>query len=96
MSIYALQGNDTSLLRLLEVTQTGEEVVITQDGKPIARMLSYVNHSEAIKPAGDTHLSPKRELGFYPIKHTKTSSDLLAPTDESIIESFYHDATTTT
>jgi antitoxin (DNA-binding transcriptional repressor) of toxin-antitoxin stability system len=82
MSIYPLQGSDTSLLRLLEVTQTGEEVVITHNGKPIARMVSCVNNRD---------ISTKREVGFYPIEAT---SDLLSPTDESIIESFYKDAVT--
>jgi prevent-host-death family protein len=73
MATYNLNEAKTHLSRLVEAAQKGEEILIARYGVPVAKVVAVK------KPA-------KRALGFYPIDF---DSDLLEPTDEEILESFY-------
>ena len=75
MKTIQLHEAKAHLSELIEAVQRGEEVVISRYGKPVARL-------SAVAAPGE------RELGFYPIEFR---SDLSAPTDQDIIDSFYDD-----
>ena len=44
-----IQEAKTHLSRLLEETMAGEEIVIAKAGKPVARLMPYVNANEPRK-----------------------------------------------
>ena len=75
MKTVQLHEAKAHLSELIEAVQRGEEVVISRYGKPVAKL-------SAVAAPGE------RELGFYPIEFT---SDLSAPTDQDIVDSFYDD-----
>lgn len=72
MKSYHLHEAKARLSELIEAAEGGEEIVITRYGKPVAKLV-------ALPETGP------RELGFHPIAFT---SDLLAPTDEELLDEF--------
>jgi prevent-host-death family protein len=73
MRTLQLHEAKARLSELIEAAVNGEEIIISRHGKPVAKLVGLT------KP-------DRRKLGFYPIRF---ESDLLEPTDEEVIESFY-------
>ncbi|MDE0528890.1 MAG: type II toxin-antitoxin system prevent-host-death family antitoxin [Truepera sp.] len=66
MQTFHLHEAKARLSKLIEAVQSGEEIVISRYGKPVAKLVGLGGLGT-------------RELGFYPIAFT---SDLLDPTSE--------------
>ena len=79
MATYHLNQAKANLSSLVALAGKGEEVVITRYGKPVARLCAV----EKPEPK-----SKRRVLGFHAIDFR---SDLLEPTDASVIDGFYRD-----
>lgn len=77
MSTYNVHEAKTHLSRLIEEVLRGEEVTIARYGTPVAQLVALPTAPK------------KRTLGFYPIAFT---SDLTEGTEDSVIESFYTNA----
>ena len=73
MQTFHLHEAKARLSKLIEAVQSGEEIVISRYGKPVAKLVGLGGLGT-------------RELGFYPITFT---SDLLDPTSNDVLESFY-------
>jgi prevent-host-death family protein len=67
-----IQEAGTNLTRLISAAQNGEDVIITEGGKPVARLISYV------EPIA------KRQIGLFRGKVT-LHGNLLEPLPEEII-----------
>jgi prevent-host-death family protein len=63
------------LAELIDAVANGEEITISRDGQPIAKLTPFT-------PVN------KRTLGFFPINFV---NDFSAPTDQDIIDEFYKD-----
>ena len=50
MHIVNIHEAQTHLLRLIEHVQTGEEIIIEQAGKPVARLVRYDESEEPRQP----------------------------------------------
>ena len=74
MKTVKLHEAKAHLSELIEEVVRGEEVVISRHGKPVAKLSGLAPQN-------------RRELGFYPIAFT---SDLLEPTDDEVLETFYN------
>lgn len=68
----------TNLSRLIPAAQTGEDIIITKAGKPVARLVPFI---EKTGP---------RLLGLYRGK-VKLHGDLLAPLPLEIVNDFWPD-----
>ncbi len=66
----------TNLSKLIPAVQTGEEVIITKAGKPVARLIPFVEKSG------------QRPLGLYRGKVT-LHGDLLEPLPGEILDDFW-------
>lgn len=66
----------TNLSRLIPAAQSGEDIIITKGGKPVARLIPY------------TEAQTKRPLGLFRGKAT-IHGDLLEPLPEEIIADFW-------
>ena len=75
MKTVQLHEAKARLSELIEAVQQGEDVVISKYGKPVAKLSAVAAPTE-------------RKLGFYPIAF---ESDLLEPTSQDVIDSFYDD-----
>ena len=64
---------EVQLAELVDAVANGEEVLVLRDGKPVAKLTGLA-------------VPKKRKLGFYPIAF---KSDLLEPTDNEILDTFY-------
>ena len=73
MKTLKLHEVKAQLSELVEQVSSGEEIIISRYGKPVARLTGLGSPQ-------------KRSLGFYPI-HFK--SNLLEPTDDEVIATFY-------
>ena len=73
MKTLQLHEAKARLSELIDAVSKGEEIVISRYGKPVAKLVGLA------KPE-------KRELGLYPIEF---KSDLLAPTEDEVIDAFY-------
>ena len=76
MKTFQLHEAKARLSELIDAVMSGEEIVISRYGKPVAKL------SGLAEPK-------KRELGFYPIAF---QSDLLEPTDDEVVAAFYEDS----
>lgn len=61
----------TTLSKLLEAAERGEEIVIARDGEPVARLVPVVP-------------PPRRRLGF--VSASPVSDDVFDPLDEELLE----------
>lgn len=68
----------TNLSKLIPAVQTGEDVIITKAGKPVARLVPFVEKSGP------------RPLGLYFGKVT-IHGDLLAPLPVEVVNDFWLD-----
>jgi prevent-host-death family protein len=75
MKAVQLHEAKTHLSDLIERVQRGEEVFISKYGKIVAKIVAV-------------EVPIERTLGFHPITFT---SNLLEPTDQETIDSFYQD-----
>ena len=75
MKSVQLHEAKARLSELIEAVQQGEDILISKYGKPVAKL-------SAVAAPGE------RRLGFYPIEF---KSDLLEPTTQDVIDSFYGD-----
>lgn len=75
MRTLQLHEAKARLSELIDVVISGEEIIISRYGKPVAKLIGLSR-------------SDRRELGFYPIRF---ESDLLEPTDDQVIGAFYGD-----
>lgn len=75
MKTLKLHEAKAHLSELVDAVIKGEEIIISRHGKPVARLTGLAAPEQ-------------RELGFYPIEF---QSDLLEPTDDEVIGSFYGD-----
>jgi prevent-host-death family protein len=66
----------TNLSRLIPAVQTGEDVIITKAGKPVARLVPFIAESGP------------RPLGLY-LGKVMLHEDLLAPLPVEIINDFW-------
>ncbi len=73
MKTLNLHEVKAQLSELIEQVSSGEEIIISRYGKPIAKLTGL-------------GLPQKRSLGFYPIHF---ESNLLEPTDDEVIATFY-------
>ena len=73
MKTLKLHEAKAHLSELVEQVSSGEEIIISRYGKPVAKLTGLGS------PGG-------RTLGFYPIRF---ESDLLAPTDDETVDAFY-------
>ena len=73
MKTLKLHEAKAHLSELVEQVGSGEEIIISRYGKPVAKLTGL----------GSPH---ERRLGFYPISF---ENDLLEPTDDDILEAFY-------
>lgn len=73
MKVLQLREVKARLSKLVKTIMRGKEVAISRYGKPVAKFVGLDKPKE-------------RELGFYPIDF---QSDLLEPTNESVIDTFY-------
>jgi prevent-host-death family protein len=68
-----LSDAKAQLLELIDAVMQGEEIIIAKHGKPVAKLVGFTQVET-------------RKLGFYPLDIT---DDLLEPTDEDTVDSFY-------
>ena len=73
MKTLKLHEAKARLSSLIDEVIRGEEVIISKYGKPVAKLSALA-------------LPNRRELGFYPITF---ESDLLEPTADEVVETFY-------
>lgn len=73
MKTFKLHEAKAHLSSLIDEVIRGEEVIISKHGKPVAKLSGLVPQN-------------RRELGFYPIRF---GSDLLEPTADEVVETFY-------
>ncbi len=66
----------TNLSKLIPAVQTGEDVIITKAGKPVARLVPFIEKSGP------------RPLGLY-LGKVKLHGDLLAPLPVEIVNDFW-------
>lgn len=66
----------TNLSRLIPAVQAGEDVVITKGGKPVARLVPFVEEGG------------RRPLGLYRGK-VVIKGDVLAPLPEEVVADFW-------
>ncbi|MEW6593563.1 MAG: type II toxin-antitoxin system prevent-host-death family antitoxin [Thermodesulfobacteriota bacterium] len=66
----------TNLSKLIPAAQTGEEIIITKAGKPVARLIPFVEKGG------------QRPLGLYRGK-VSFHGDLLAPLPAEILDDFW-------
>lgn len=66
----------TNLSRLIPAVQAGEEVIITNAGRPVARLIPYQEQID------------KRPLGLYRGK-VIVHGDLLAPLPDEVVADFW-------
>lgn len=75
MKTLKLHEAKAHLSKLVDAVINGEEIIISRHGKPVAKLTGLT-------------VPEQRELGFYPIQF---QSDLLEPTDNEVLASFYSD-----
>lgn len=75
MQVFNIHDAKTNLSKLIEITSTGEEVIIAKAGKPVAKLSFY---KEKLKP---------RKLGLW--KGKVWVSDDFDDEDEEINKLFY-------
>ncbi len=75
MKTLKLHEAKAHLSELIDAVIKGEEIIISRHGKPVAKLTGLTAPGQ-------------RELGFYPIAFR---NDLLEPTDDELIDSFYDD-----
>ncbi len=73
MKTLKLHEAKAHLSELIERVKSGEEIIISRYGQPVAKLTGLGSVQE-------------RTLGFYPIHF---QSDLLEPTDAETIDAFY-------
>ena len=73
MKTLKLHEAKAHLSELVDAAIRGEEIIISRHGKPVAKLTGLA-------------ASGQRELGFHPIAFR---SDLLEPTDEEVVKTFY-------
>lgn len=66
----------TNLSKLIPAVQTGEDVIITKAGKPVARLVPFIEETGP------------RPLGLY-LGKVKLHGDLLAPLPIEIVNDFW-------
>lgn len=66
----------TNLSRLIPVVQAGDEVIITNAGRPVARLVAFHERGD------------KRALGLYRGK-VIVHGDLLAPLPDAVVDDFW-------
>jgi len=68
----------TNLSKLIPAVQTGEDVIITKAGKPVARLVPFIEKSGP------------RPLGLY-LGKVKLHGDLLEPLPVEVVNDFWPD-----
>ena len=68
----------TNLSKLIPAAQSGEEIIITKGGKPVARLVPYLKEHR------------QRPLGLYRNK-VALHGDLLEPLPEAVVSYFWPD-----
>ena len=77
MRIVRIQATRTNLSPLIDEVATGEEIIITRAGRPVARLA----------PLGARSERPKRVLGIL-AGQIRVSEDFDAPLPEDLLDAF--------